>query len=232
MSKSVATDLSGEKPGRHNFKIEFRVPRAGWFRLSAKSPDRAPAATAAVAVAFSVAALAIPLILGLTAAHARMPAWTILAAAAAFTATMICETRLALWWEHERVRYRDFTKTEGDPTDKAIVLLEHQPAEEQQTLELEAGNGQQLTVSINWDSPPRSLAGLGMAVLILAVAGLIPAAALTMLAPAVYASAPVTLATAITAFTAAAACGTVMLIRVEQLDRDTPRPPPRTPPPG
>jgi len=194
------------------------------------------------AVAFSLAALAGPLILGLTAVvHARLPSWTILAAAGAFTAIMIGLTRLALWWEHGRVRYQDLTETEGDPGDKAIVLFEHQPAGEQQTLEVEAGTGQQLSVAVNWGSPARSLAGLGMAVLILAVAGLIPAVALTGLATAVSAAAPVTLAAAVLAFTAAAACGTVMLIRVEQLDRDTPvrprardpgEPQPRRPPPG
>lgn len=224
MSKSVISDLSDEKPGRHNFQIKFRIPVADWrVRLSAKSPDRAPAATAMTALALALAGLAIPLIPAMTASHARLPSWTILAAAGAFTTTMIGETLLALWWEHGRVHHQDLAEAEGDPTDHAIVLIEHLPAGEQQTLELEAGMGQQIAVAVNWGSPARSLAGLGMALLILAVAALIPAAAFTGLAATVSASAPVTLAAAILAFTTAAACGTFMLVRVEQFDRDTTR---------
>jgi hypothetical protein len=158
------------------------------------------------------------------ASYARLPSWTALAAAGAYAATMIGETRWALWYQLARVRDQNLAETEGAPTAAAYLLIEHQPAEEQQTLELEAGKGQMILGAVNWASPARSLAALGMAFLILAAAALIPAAALTSLAAAVSASAPVTTAAAVLAFIAAAVCGTVMMIRVEQLERDTTSP--------
>jgi len=232
MSKSVISDLSSEMPsdrippGRHHFEARFWIPLVGWrLRLSAKSPDRAPAAIATTALTLAAAGLAIPLILALVVSYARLPSWTVLATAGVYAATMIGETRWALWYQRGRVRDQNLAETEGAPTDAAYLLIEHEPAEEQQTLELEAGKGQVVLAAVNWVSPARSLAALGMAFLILAVAGVIPAAAFTSLAAAVSASAPVTMAAAVLGFTAAVTCGTIMMIRVEQLDRDTLCPP-------
>ena len=181
MSKSVVSDLSSEMPSdrvpgrRHHFEARFWIPLVGWrLRLSAKSPDRAPAAIATTALALAAAALAIPLVLALVISYARLPSWTVLATAGVYAATMIGETRWALWYQRGRVRDQDLAETEGAPTDAAYLLIEHQPAEEQQqTLELETGKGQVVLGAVNWTSPARSLAALGMAFLILAVAGLI-----------------------------------------------------------
>ena len=236
MSKSVISDLSSEMPssrvppGRHYFEARIWIPLTGWLRLTAKAPDRAPAATATTALALAVAGLSIPLILALVVSYARLPSWTVLAAAGVYAAAIIGETWCALRYQRARVRDRNLAEAEGAPTDAAYLLIDHQPAEDQQTLELEAGKGQVVLGAVNWASPARSLAALGMAFLILAAAALIPAAAFTSLAAAVSASAPVTLAAVSLAFTAAAACGIIMMIRVEQIERDTTSPghPPRS----
>jgi hypothetical protein len=227
MSKSVISDLSSEMPsgrlppGRHHFEARFWIPLVGWrLRLSAKSPDRAPAAIATTALALATAGLAIPLILALVVSYVRLPSWTILVSASVYAAAMMGETRWALWYQRGRAREQNLAETEGAPTDASHLLIEHLSANEQQTLELEAEKGQVVLGTINWASPARSLAALGMAFLILAVASLIPAAAFTSLAAAVSASAPVTAAAAVLGSVAAAACGTVMMIRVEQLERD------------
>lgn len=218
MSKGVVRDLSNEMPsGRHHFEGNLRIPLLGWrFKLSAQAPDRAPAAVATAVLALVGGALAWPGALALAADQTRLPSWTILAAAAAFAATIIGETRVALWYQHRRPRVQDLTKLEGDPTDRADALIE-----EQQTHEMEIGTGQETVAAFSWTSSPWSLPGLGVAFVILAVASLIPAAVFTSLAKLIPAATAETMTAAIGAFITVAACGIIMMIRVEQLERAT-----------
>ena len=215
MSKSVVRDLSSELPsGRHQFEGNFRIPLLGWrFKLAAQSPDRAPAAVATAVLAFVGGGLAWPGALALVADQTRLPSWTILAASAVFAVTMIGETRVALWYQRRR-RLQDLTALEGDPTDRADVLIE-----EQQTHEMEIGTGQQTVAAVNWTSSPRSLPGLGVAFLILAAATLIPAAVFTGLATLIPATPAETMIAVMLAFITVATCGIVAMIRIEQLER-------------
>ena len=222
MSKDVISDLSNETPsdrvppGRYYFEGHVRVPLLGRVLLTTKSPDRAPGAVATSWLALSVAGLAIVAIFALLAQQYRLPSWTLLIAASAFAATMIGETRLALWYQHGRLRYQDLTATEGTPTIRGDTLIDPQ-----QTHHIEVARGQATVTAVKCVSSAWSLLGLSMAFVILAAAALIPAAAFIGLATLIPGPAAETVISAVLAFITTAACGTVMMIRVEQHERGT-----------
>jgi len=165
-------------------------------------------------------------IMQLTAAETtRLPTWTLPATAVLFAASMIGTTRLALWYQNKRPRSHDLSQLEGDPTARADVLID----DDQQVHGLEIKTAQQPLVAVTCTSSPRSLPGLGMALLMLAAAALAPAAAFFGLARLIPASGGQTIAAAVLAFVTTAACGIVMMIRIEQLQPGTvplPRPGP------
>lgn len=228
MSKGVISDLSSEMPsnrippGRHYFEGSFRIPLVGWrFRLTAKSPDRSPAAAATSVLALALGALAGPAVLALAADRVRLPSWTLPTAATAFAVTMSCLTWFALWYQHGRPRTLDLTKREGDPTDRADVLIDH---DDQQHHGFEIGHGKTTWTSVSWDSSSRSLPGIAAAFLILALAVLVPGPALLGLATLISAPGSLIVASILFACISSAACGTIMMIRIEQLERQTPEP--------
>lgn len=222
MSKGVVSDLSSEMPsdrvppGRHYFEGSFRMPVVGWhFMLTAKAPDRSPAAVATGVLALAVVSLIWPAILAIAASRLSLPAWTALAGAAAAAVTMGCLTRFALWYQHGRVS--DLTTNEGDPTARADILIHHQGDEQQHRFEL--GRGKATWTAVTWHSTSRSLPGLGTAFLILAAAALVPAAALIWVAALIHAPAAVSVISAMASAAVCAACGTITMIRIEQIER-------------
>ena len=226
MSKGVISDLSSEMPsdrvppGRHHFEGSFRIPVMSWrFRLTAKSPDRSPAAVATGVLALAFGALAGPAVLALAADQARMPPWTLLAAATAFAVTMSCLTWFALWYQHGRPPSLDLTRREGDPTDRADVLIDR---DDQQHHGFEIGHGTTTWTSVSWDSSSRSLPGIATAFLILALAALVPGVALIGLATLISTPGPLIVASTLFACVSSAVCGTIMMIRIEQLERQAP----------
>lgn len=115
----------------------------------------------------------------------------------------------------------DLTKREGDPTDRADVLIDH---DDQQHHGFEIGHGKTTWTSVSWDSSSRSLPGIAAAFLILAMAVLVPAPALLGLATLISAPGSLIVASTLFACLSSAACGTIMMIRIEQLERQTPGP--------
>lgn len=227
MGKGVVSDLSSEMPsdrvppGRHHFEGIVRIPIVGWrVKLTAKAPDRSPAAVATGVLALAVVALAVPAVLAVAAAWTTLPTWIVPGAAAAFAVTMACTTRFALWYQHNRPRARDLTKLEGDPTDRADVLIHTEPDRQQH--QIEVSRGQTPWTSVSWDSSPRSLPGLGMAFLILATAAVAPGAAITGLAAWIHAATAPTVISAVITCLASGICGSITMIRIEQLERDSP----------
>jgi hypothetical protein len=232
MSNGVVSDLSSEMPsdrvppGRHYFEGSFRIPVMGWhFMLTAKAPDRSPAAVATGVLALAVVSLIWPAILAIAASRLSLPTWTAPASAAAVAVTMGCLTRFALWYQHGRVRVSDLTKNEGDPTARADILIHHQDGDQQHRLEV--GRGKTAWTAVTWHSSSRSLPGLGMAFLILAAAALVPAAALIWVAALIHAPAAVSVISALAAAAVCAACGTITMIRIEQIERASPGEAPR-----
>lgn len=228
MRKIVASDLSSEMPsdrvppGRHHFEGVFRIPVLGWrFAVTAKSPDKAPAAAAPAVLAISAPGLAWAAIAALATVVARPPPWVVPGAAVLFAGTMTGLTCLALWLrQHKQPRSRDLSQLEGNPTPRGDVLVE-----EQQVHGIEVKAGQQSVVAVTCTSSPWSLPGLGMAFLMTAAAALVPASAFLGLARLIPVSAAQAMTAIVLAFVSAAACGIVMMIRIEQLEPGAGYPP-------
>lgn len=233
MSNGVVSDLSSEMPsdrvppGRHYFEGSLRMPVVGWrFMLTAKAPDRSPAAVATGVLALAVVSLTWPAILAIAASRVSLPTWTPLAGAAAAAVTMSCLTRFALWYQHGRARVLDLTKGEKDPTARADILIHRQDDDQQHRFE--AGRGKATWTTVTWHSSSRSLPGLGMAFLILAAAALVPAAAIIWVAALIHAPAAISVISAMAAAAVCGACGTITMIRIEQIERESSRQSPQS----
>ncbi|HZR55101.1 MAG TPA: hypothetical protein VFB06_37135 [Streptosporangiaceae bacterium] len=217
MSEGVASDLSSEKPsgqGRHRIVGTVRFPWVGELRINAQSPDRSPASVATGWFIISVTGLAPPGLLALATTHARLAWWTVPAAATASAALLAAGTRFCLWYQLRRVQVRDLTKREGDPTERADLLLEHQNHD--LTVRIRQVTVTELAVT----SSPWSVPSLAVAFLTVVVAGLMLAAAFVGLATLVQgASSAMAIASAATVFAAAVTGGAVTMIRVEQHDQ-------------
>jgi hypothetical protein len=235
MDRSVASDLTNQTfssvadaapRGRHDFEWAFRVPVLGLrCKIASRFPGRAPAGVALGVLAFTAVALVIPAVLALAATAGPMPSWLLSPADVAFGGTMAGLTILNMWYQ-QRPRSHDLSRTEGAPTDRATVLLAHEPF---QTHEFQVGKPGKPWVNLSVTSSSHSPLGLGMAFLVLALALLCAAAGLVGLGALISASPASVAVNALIASIWTAACGVFTMIRIEQLERNVPRPPPESP---
>jgi hypothetical protein len=218
VSKGVVRDLSSEMPevpaGQHRLRWVMRVPLLRWqAKITAQSPDRSPAAVTAGWLGVGGVGLAPPAVLYLATRVTHLAWWSVPAAAAMAAVLIACETALMLWYQR-RIRVQDLTETEGDPSGRADVLIEHQ-----QVHGFELGTRKMAMTELIATSSPWSVPGLSMAFFTLVVAGIIPASAFVGLAALITGAAVASVISAGAVFTVTVAGGVITMITVERQNR-------------